>query len=122
MMQSRRRFVKQLGIAGAAHALHISMRATEEPLPVLRESEEQAIAKHVREFMEKFRVPGMSMAIAREGRFVLSRGFGVADKATGAPVTPDHFFRIASVSKPITSATIFTLVEQGRLALDDLVF
>ncbi|MEO6788102.1 MAG: serine hydrolase domain-containing protein [Chthoniobacteraceae bacterium] len=127
MMQSRRSFVTKLGIAGAAlatapDAFRFGAGAANEPLPVLRESEEQAIAKHVREFMEKFRVPGMSIAIAREGSFVLSRGFGVADKATGAPVTPDHLFRIASVSKPFTSATIFTLIEQGRLALDDLVF
>jgi CubicO group peptidase (beta-lactamase class C family) len=62
------------------------------------------------------------VAIAREGKFVLRRGFGVTDGETKTPVTPGHLFRIASVSKPFTSAAIFSMIEQGRLALDDSIF
>ncbi len=46
----------------------------------------------------------------------------MADKATGDKVTPTSLFRIASVSKPITSAAIMRLVQDGRLALTDTVF
>ena len=42
--------------------------------------------------------------------------------AAGEKVTPENLFRIASVSKPITSVTIFTLIEKGRLKLSDRVF
>jgi CubicO group peptidase (beta-lactamase class C family) len=51
---------------------------------------------------------------------VYCEGFGEA--ASGAPVTPDSLFRIASVTKPITSATIFRLIEAGKLRLADRVF
>ena len=73
-------------------------------------------------FMEEYHVPGMSVAIARHGRIVYRKGFGFADKDAGEKVTSEHLFRIASVSKPITAVAIFSLIEQGRLKLDDLAF
>jgi CubicO group peptidase (beta-lactamase class C family) len=73
-------------------------------------------------FMRKYDVPGLSVAIARRGRLVYTRGFGLADKETNEKVTPNHLFRIASVSKPITSTTIFRLIENGKLRLSDKVF
>src|ERR1019366_2839417 len=59
-------------------------------------------------FMKKHQVPGLSVAIARKGRLVYADGYGLADKDRDEKVTPNHLFRIASVTKPITSATIFT--------------
>jgi CubicO group peptidase (beta-lactamase class C family) len=96
--------------------------AADEPMPELRESEQQAIAAIAREFMERFKVPAMSVAVARQGKSVVQQGFGIADEATRAPVTPGHLFRIASVSKPFTSVAIFSLIEQGKLQLNDLIF
>ncbi len=118
MKLSRRAFARKIGFAGAASAIVPSLRDA----LALAPSEQEAIAAITREFMERFKVPGLSVAFAREGNVILARGFGVADQTTGAPITTDHLFRIASVSKPITSAAIFSLIEQGRLALDDLVF
>jgi D-alanyl-D-alanine carboxypeptidase len=46
----------------------------------------------------------------------------VADKDSGEALTPQHRFRIASISKPITSTGIFTLIEAGKLQLDSRVF
>ena len=126
---TRRAFLKKSAIAGAAgaltpalDALHFRASAADEAVPPLRESERQAIAGIAREFMERFKVPGMSATIACAGKFVLRQGFGLADVAAKTPVTPDHLFRIASVSKPFTSAAIFSLVEAGHLRLDDFVF
>jgi CubicO group peptidase (beta-lactamase class C family) len=48
--------------------------------------------------------------------------FGVADRDKSETLSPLHLFRIASVTKPITSAAIFSLIEQGRLHLGDRVF
>ena len=117
MNLNRRAFVTKIGFAGAAGVVAPTLG-----VPALAPTEQQAIEEIAREFMERFKVPGLSVAFAREGKVELSRGFGVADQATGAPVTTDHLFRIASVSKPITSVAIFSLIEQGRLALDDLIF
>lgn len=110
--------MRTLGLAGAAGVVTPSLGAP----PPLEPSERQAIATIAREFMERFKVPGLSVAIAREGKMVLTEGFGVADVETKVPVTPEHLFRIASVSKPFTSAAVFSLIEQGGLALDDLIF
>ena len=81
-------------------------------------------------FMQQYLVPGMSVAITQGGRLVYAQGFGVAQKwnpaiaifQTPEPVTVWHRFRIASLSKPITSVAIFKLIDQQQLALDRPVF
>jgi len=73
-------------------------------------------------FMSAHALPGLSVAVARGGEVLYERGFGLADRERNEKVTPAHLFRIASVSKPITSVTLFRLMEEKRLALDDVVF
>ena len=73
-------------------------------------------------FIREHDVPGASVAIARHGRIVYARGFGYADREKHEPVEPDSLFRIASISKPFTSAAILQLQERGRLRLDDHAF
>lgn len=89
--------------------------------PLLTAGELAAMAAIARQFMKDFGAPGLSIAMARHGSLVYQQGFGYADE-TGEKVTPAHLFRIASVTKPITAVTIFALIEQGRLKLDDSVF
>lgn len=72
--------------------------------------------------IQKHHVPGMSVAIARHGRLAYAQGFGLANKESNVKVTPNHLFRIASVSKPITATTLFRLIEDGKLRLSDTVF
>lgn len=74
------------------------------------------------DLLERWRIPGAAVAVAHQGRLVYARGFGVADEATGEPVQPDSRFRIASISKPITAVAVMTLVENGRLELDEPAF
>ena len=72
--------------------------------------------------LKNYNIPGGQLAITYKGRLVYSRGFGLADKSTNTAVCPDNIFRIASLSKQITSITIMHLYEQGRIGLDDIVF
>ncbi len=67
-------------------------------------------------------MPGAAIAIVRDGRLVLARGYGLANVENEEPVEPDSLFRIASISKPITAAATLQLVEEGLLDLDDRVF
>lgn len=67
-------------------------------------------------------VPGMSVAIAKDGMLVYAKGYGTADASTGEAMTVKSRLRIASCSKPITAVAIVQLAEQGVLTLDDLVF
>jgi CubicO group peptidase (beta-lactamase class C family) len=69
--------------------------------------------------IERQDVPGVVALITNRDRVVYSSAFGVADVATGRPLTPDALFRIASMTKPVTSVALMQLVEQGRLGLDD---
>ncbi len=85
-------------------------------------AERAAISAVVGQFMQKYKVEAVSLAVARHGHFVYREAFGLADVATGEKATPESLFRIASISKPLTSAGIFTLIEQGRLKLSDHVF
>lgn len=125
---SRREFLGRTGgliVASAIPAVcgPVSALAKEnESQPKPSDAESEAIAEIVRQFMDKYHVPGMSVAIARHGQAVFQQGFGYADQEGTLLVTPVHLFRIASVSKPITSVAIFTLIEQGRLKLDDHIF
>ncbi len=64
-------------------------------------------------------VAGISVAVARGGRVVIARGYGLADVARNAPVTPSTVFRAGSLAKQFTAAAILRLAEQGRLSLDD---
>jgi CubicO group peptidase (beta-lactamase class C family) len=69
--------------------------------------------------IEKWGIPGGNLAVARDGRLLLSRGYGLADRSSATPVEPDTLFRLGSLSKPITAVAILLLVEDGRLGLDD---
>jgi N-acyl-D-amino-acid deacylase len=72
--------------------------------------------------MADYRVPGGAFALAKDGRLIHARGYGVACTDSGQAVQPDSLFRIASVSKPVTAVAILKLVEEGRLHLDDWAF
>ena len=74
----------------------------------------------MKDFMISHKVSAGSLAITYQGRLVFARGY-TWSKA-GAPATePTSLFRIASLSKPITSAGIFKLIEDKQLSLDDKV-
>lgn len=88
----------------------------------LSEQERSSLSALAKKFLEEFKAPGLSVAIAKNGRLVYQEGFGFADMEKREPLNPSHIFRIASVSKPITSAAIFSLIEQGKLQLHDRIF
>jgi CubicO group peptidase (beta-lactamase class C family) len=67
-------------------------------------------------------VPGLSVAVGHDGVLLYQDAFGLADSEKHEAATPKHLFRIASVTKTITSVAIFSLIEQGRLQLTDKVF
>jgi len=66
-------------------------------------------------------VPGAVILIARQGKIAFFETFGFRDRAAGAPMTPDALFRLASMTKPITSVAVMMLVEEGKLQVYDPV-
>ncbi|HEV7820155.1 MAG TPA: serine hydrolase domain-containing protein, partial [Burkholderiales bacterium] len=78
-----------------------------------------ALDASLRGAVERKDVPGVVTLVTDRERVLYKSAFGVADVATGRPLTPDALFRIASMTKPVTSVALMQLIEQGRLGLDD---
>lgn len=120
---TRRDYLKRTALAVAIPFFirPLSVLAAQ-PQPTPNKDELAAMEAVARQFMQKFNVPALSVTIARHGAFVTQKAFGFADRDTGEAATIQHLFRIASLSKPVTSVAIFTLIEQQKLKLDDFVF
>jgi N-acyl-D-amino-acid deacylase len=73
-------------------------------------------------YLKSHQVPGGALAVARNDKVIYARGFGYADLEKKETVRPGTLFRIASLSKPITSSAVFQLVERGKLKLDAPVY
>lgn len=124
MSLSRRSAIK-LGIGGVALTAAASARWWVQRAPSMDEvsaAERQRMQSVAESFMQRFDAPGLSVAIAREGTLVYDEAFGFASRDVHETLLPSNLFRIASVSKPITSVGIFTLVEKGKISLQDMVF
>ena len=72
--------------------------------------------------IDRHGLAGAALAVAKEGRLVLAKGYGWADVARAETVRPDTLFGLASLSKSITATATLKLVEQNKLRLDDRVF
>lgn len=71
--------------------------------------------------VDRQRLPGAVVLIARHGKLALFESLGVLDPATGAPMARDAIFRIYSMTKPVVSVAAMMLMEQGKLLLSDPV-
>jgi len=71
--------------------------------------------------MKTFDVPGIAIAVVKDGKVVVAQGFGVRKKGEPAPVDGKTLFEIASNSKAFTAAGLAMLVDQGKLDWDDAV-
>lgn len=88
------------------------------------QNHEKAIAQSrqiITDTMAKQQIPGLSIAVAVNGKIIWSEGFGFADLENQLRVMPKTRFRIASISKPITAAAMARLYERGKLDLDVFV-
>lgn len=68
--------------------------------------------------MQDWKVPGAAVAIVKNGKVVLSQGYGFRDLTNHLPVTEQTLFPIASITKSFTVATLATLAAQGKLEWD----
>ncbi len=71
--------------------------------------------------VDKGAIPGAVVLIARNGKIAYLKAFGFQDREKKIPMSTDAIFRIASMSKPLTSVAIMMLVEEGKIQLEDPV-
>lgn len=87
---------------------------------------EEQNAEIIDDFIQKFRqkngLVGVTVAIVKDEKLVFAKGYGFANEEAQIQVTPNHLFRIASVSKLITAVAIMKLVENSKISLESKVF
>lgn len=85
----------------------------------------EAFTNHLDErlpqLMDRYDVPGASMALVQNGELVWLGAYGYADRKRRHEMTTDAVFRAESISKPVTAWGVMLLVEEGRIELDDPV-
>ena len=77
----------------------------------------QHAASLISQDIERGLIPGGVLAVARGGRLAYCEAFGFRDREAGAPMTADAIFRIASMTKPMTSVAAMMLAEEGSLEI-----
>ncbi len=77
--------------------------------------------KSVPAALHKYNVPGLALALIRNGAVVWMKGYGFADVASARPITPETPFNVGSLSKTATAWGVMRLVERGKVELDEPV-
>ena len=109
-----------LALAAATASVHAEALAPARPEDVgLSSTRLQLLADTMQRWVDAHETPGATVLIARGGRLVFSHTVGMRDAATGDPLRPDAIFRLYSMTKPVVSVAAMTLVEDGRLALNE---
>src|ERR1044071_7774244 len=70
---------------------------------------------------DRWEVPGLALAVVKDGEVVLARGYGLCELGTNRNVTPDTAFDIASCAKTFIAASLAMLIDDGKLQWDDPV-
>ena len=105
------RLVSRLALAAAAALLIASAPRAQDALP----ADFDATVRHI---LDTFHVPGASVAVVKDGRVVLERGYGTRQLGQNAPADARTRFGIASNSKYFTATALGMLVEEGKVAWD----
>src|SRR6476659_3730608 len=79
------------------------------------------IAQVINADVQKGRLPGAVIAVARKGKLVYYQAFGYLNKDAGTKMTTDAIFSVASMTKPMVAVGALELFERGQLKLDEPV-
>jgi methyl acetate hydrolase len=105
--------------AEIAFAAGVAVAAFAGPANAQNSQAQAALDTSLRSAVERKDVPGVVALVTDRKGVLYENAFGVADVATGRPLKMDALFRIASMTKPITTTALMQLVEQGKIGLDD---
>jgi serine beta-lactamase-like protein LACTB len=104
------------GCASSASLMHLALSRTNQSEDLVHAA---ALTRRLAEdLLVTANLPGLSVAISKDGELVFADGFGFADVEAGRKVTPHTQFRAASVSKMITVTALAKLLQSGKLTLD----
>ena len=107
-------------LAALPHSL-LAQSSASTTQPALKKPGASTIASleaRIPELMKQADIPGVSIALIRDGKTYWLHDFGVRSTKANLPVTPDTIFEAASLSKPVFAYGVLKLVDQGKLDLD----
>lgn len=103
----------------AADEIEEAMRGVETGLlPAVVVRDEPVVTSTLTERMDFYNVPGVSIAVIKDGAIQWSKGYGIADSAQQTMVDTATLFQAGSISKPLAALAALRLVQEGRLDLD----
>ena len=102
-------------------ALFIAPAAAQPPAPGARQGEDDSIDRFVADEMARQYIPGVAVAIVREGKVLKARGYGYANVEHSVPVSRETMFQSGSLGKQFTAAAVMLQVEAGMLSLTDSI-
>jgi CubicO group peptidase (beta-lactamase class C family) len=79
------------------------------------------VDEYIRVEMGKQHIPGLALAVARNGQVEKAAGYGVANIKSNQPVRPETVFQIQSITKTFTATAMMMLAEEGKITLDDKI-
>ena len=91
---------------------------------ITSDSVQSALAQldpYIRSTMDKTKVPGVAIAVIYNDQVVFLRGYGVRKVGEPEQIDPDTVFELASVSKPLASTVLASMVGQGKISWDDKI-
>src|SRR6185436_3183361 len=88
-------------------------------LPFLSFAQNDSTDMIVKRMMIEQKVVGLSLAVVKNGRPVVNKGYGLANVELDVPVTAETVIRLGSVSKQFFSTAIMKLIEEGKLTIED---
>lgn len=94
----------------------------EGPTPPGGQKDIEAIDNAVNNFMQKYSIPGVSIAVTKDDNLVYVKSYGKMSANDNTAISNNSLFRIASVSKPVTAVGIMKLLEANKLTMDSKVF
>ena len=79
------------------------------------------IDEFVRSEMQSQHIPGLALAVNKDGQIALAQGYGLANVELQVPVKPETVFQSGSMGKQFTATAVMMLVEDGKISLDDRI-
>lgn len=81
----------------------------------------ERIDDYIRSEIQKQHIPGIALAVIKDGRVILAKGYGLANVEHQVPVKPETIFQSGSVGKQFTATAVMMLVEDGKINLEDKI-
>lgn len=104
---------------------------TKDPISIEMEAIEKSLQRNIQikgeeaqtfsiaERMEHYKIPGLSIAVIKDGQLHWAKAYGLANTKTGSVVDTSTLFQAGSISKPLAALAVLKLMEEGKVELDE---